>query len=82
MKLYRMTIRYDEYLGADEWREHRYYKYVAGNAALGKATYKYYQNENIIEDVVKLNFTIKGLWICLKGTESEQYNMTSWKKRA
>lgn len=83
MKLYRMTIEWDEYLGADEYRTHVYYKYVAGNRALGKETYNTcHFNEETITDVVKLGFTLKALWICLRGVTSEQYNQTSWQKKA
>ena len=80
MKLYRITIEWDEYLGADEYRTHVYYKYVAGNRALGKETYKVYCEEETVADIVKLGFTLKALWVCLRGVTSEQYNQTSWKR--
>ena len=82
MKLYRITIEWDEYLGADEYRTHVYYKYVAGNRALGKETYKVYCEEETVADIVKLGFTLKALWVCLRGLTSEQYNQTKWWKKA
>lgn len=82
MKLYRMTIEWDEYLGADEYRTHVYYKYVAGSSRLGKETYKVYKNDETITDVVVLGFTLKALWVCLRGVANEQYNQTSWRKKA
>jgi len=81
MTLYRMTIEWDEYLGADEYRKHVYYKYVAGNRALGKATYHIYGTDETITAVVKVCFTLKGLLVCLRGVTSEQYNQTKWWKK-
>lgn len=80
MKLYRMTIEWDEYLGADAWRTHVFYKYVAGNRNLGKAAYDCYAIEERVTDVVTLSFTLPALWTCLHKVTSEQYNQTSWKR--
>lgn len=81
MKLYRMTIERDEYLGAGEYRTHVYYKYVLGNGRLGKETYKTLVNEERVTDVVILHKTLKALWVCWRGVTSEQYNQTSWQRK-
>lgn len=81
MKLYRMTIEWDEYLGAGEYRTHVYYKYVMGNGRLGKETYKALANEERVEYVTILSKTIKSLWVCWRGVTSEQYNQTSWHRK-
>ena len=81
MKLYRMTIEWDEYLGAGEYRTHVYYRYVMGNKRLGKETYKVFANEERVADVVILNKTVKAMWVCWRNTTAEQYNQTSWHRK-
>lgn len=78
MKLYRMDVEWDEYLGAGEYRTHVSYKYVLGNSRLGKEVYKTLRNEERIRDVVILNMSLKGLWVCWRGVVAEQYNQTCW----
>lgn len=80
MKLYRMALERNEYLGADEYKTHVYYKYVMGNRRLGKETYKAYANDETVTDVVVLSKTLKAYWVCWRGVKSEQYNQTSWKR--
>lgn len=77
--LYRIDREYDEYLGAGEYETKKYYEYVCGLRNLGKACLDVSEADRIIR-VVKLNFSLKGLIICLRKTRSSVYNQTSKKK--
>ena len=73
--LYRIDVEYEEYLGAGAYETKNYYQYVCGLRNVGKACLNKDTNERIIQ-IVKLNFSIKGLIVCLKKTCSSHYNQT------
>ena len=81
MKLYRIEWEYEDYLGAGEYETKHYYEYVAGTRKLGKTIFEgTYSGENIVRDVVKLYFSPRALWVCLKNVKSSYYNQTSRKE--
>ncbi len=77
--LYRIDREFDEYKGAGEYETKEYYQYRCGLRAVGKAVLDTDINDRIIQ-IVKLNFSIKGLIVCLKKTNSSLKNQTSSKK--
>lgn len=74
--LYRIDREFDEYQGAGEYETKKYYQYVCGLHNVGKACLDASEDDRIIQ-IVKLNFSIKGLIVCLKKTCSSFYNQTS-----
>lgn len=77
--LYRIDREFDEYMGAGEYETKKYYQYVCSLHNVGKACLDTDVNDRIVQ-IVKLNFSIKGLIVCLKKTCSSQYNQTSTEK--
>ena len=77
--LYRIDRELDEYKGAGEYETKKYYQYVCGLHNVGKACLDTDINNRIVQ-IIKLNFSIKGLIVCLKKTCSSQLNQTSTKK--
>ncbi len=76
--LYRIDREFDEYVGAGEYETKRYYQYVCGLRNVGKACLDAEPNDRVI-NIYKLNFSLKGLIVCLKKTCSSIYNQTSGK---
>ena len=74
--LYRIDREFDEYQGAGEYETKKYYQYVCGLHNVGKTCLDADVNDRIIQ-IVKLNFSIKGLIVCLKKTCSSIKNLTS-----
>ena len=77
--LYRIDREFDEYLGAGEYETKKYYQYVCGLRNVGKTCLDTAIDDRIIQ-IVKLNFSIKGLIVCLKKTCSLRYNQTNTEK--
>lgn len=73
--LYRVDREWDAYIGAGEFETRNYYQYVFGLRNVGKACLDADINDRII-GVVKLNFSVKGLIVCLRGICSDHYNQT------
>lgn len=73
--LYRIDREFDEYNGAGEYETKKYYQYVCGLRNVGKACLNVEDNDRIV-NIVKLNFSVKGLIVCLKKTCSSTYNQT------
>lgn len=76
--LYRIDREFDEYNGAGEYETKKYYQYVCGLRNVGKACLNVEDNDRIV-NIVKLNFSVKGLIVCLKKTCSSTYNQTCQK---
>ena len=76
--LYRIDREFDEYKGAGEYETKKYYQYVCGLRNVGKACLNAEDNDRIVH-IIKLNFSVKGLIVCLKKTCSSMYNQTCQK---
>ncbi len=76
MTLYRIDWEWDEEVGFG-YEVRKSYEYVAGEAKLGKAVYKGVLNGQTPAQIVKLNWSLKALLICLRNIESDHYNLTS-----
>ena len=74
--LYRIDREWDTYIGAGEFETRNYYQYVFGLRNVGKACLDADINDRII-GVKKLNFSVKGLIVCLRRVCSDQYNQTT-----
>ena len=74
--LYRIDREFDEYQGAGEYETKPYYQYRFGLRNVAKACLDAEPNDRIIR-IVKLNFSLKGLIVCLKKTCSSYYNQTT-----
>ncbi len=74
--LYRIDREFDEYQGAGEYEIKPYYQYRFGLRNVAKACLDVEPNDRIIR-IVKLNFSLKGLIVCLKKTCSSYYNQTT-----
>lgn len=74
--LYRIDWEFDEYQGADEWKTIKYYQYVFGIRNVGKACLGIDENTHVVH-IAKLNFSFKGLYVCLKNTVSYFKNLTN-----
>ena len=77
MKLYRIDWEWDEYLGAGEYNTHTNYEYVLGDRMLGKAVYEGMKDDNCPVRVSRLNFSLKGFWICAHRKWSSVKNLTT-----
>lgn len=73
--LYRIDREFEEYQGAGEWETKKYYQYVCGLRNVGKACLTLDVNDYVVQ-IIKLPFTLKGLFVCLKKTCSPVYNLT------
>jgi hypothetical protein len=73
--LYRIDREFDDYRHG-EWETEHYYQYVCGLRNVGKACLDANESDRVVE-VVRLNFSIKGLIVCLKKTCSLYKNKTS-----
>lgn len=74
--LYRIDREFDEYKGAGEYETKPYYQYVCGLHNVGKTCLDVDEANRIVR-IVHLNFSIKGLIVCLKKTCSPLKNQTS-----
>ena len=74
--LYRIDREFDEYQGAGEYETKPYYQYRFGLRNVAKACLDAEPSDRIIR-IVKLNFSLKGLIVCLKKTCSSYYNQTT-----
>lgn len=74
--LYRIDREFDEYQGAGEYKTTPYYQYRCSLRNVAKACLDVEPDDRIIR-IVKLNFSLKGLIVCLKKTCSICYNQTT-----
>lgn len=73
--LYRIDWEFDEYQGMDEWKTIKFYQYVFGIRNVGKACLDIDECTHVVR-IVKLVFSFKGLYVCLKNTVSSFKNET------
>ena len=76
--LVRIRFEYDKYVGAPEFYETKTYYIYTFSHRVGKILIKELNRKeeyNIVTEVVKLCFSLKGFWICLKNTYSSFYNL-------
>lgn len=71
--LYRISWEHCKNYDTNEWE--KYYQYVLGLRNVGKAALKS-DADTFITRVVKLNFSLKALFVCLKNTIASTYNQT------
>lgn len=82
MKMFRIDYEWYEYLGADMWDTHTRYRYVLGWARLGRECYKLANEDDTkITAVWSLCFSLRGLWVCWRGTDTQFKNRTQPGKR-
>lgn len=76
--LYRIDRIHYEHV-ADKWEDeaHPYYQYVCGLRNVGKACLD--AEKDRIISIERLNFSFRGLIVCLKKTRSSEYNQTKKK---
>ena len=75
-KLFRIDYEWNEYMGAGEWDTHKRYLYVLGERQLGKACYDLMNDDNQLIWIWRLDFSLRGLWICWRKTDSQFQNLT------
>lgn len=74
MKLYRIDWEWDEYQGAGEFETKKYYEYVLGNAALGRAIYRGIEEDARPTWVWRLDWTVRAFFACLTNVRTSIHN--------